>query len=44
MTYFTNKILYAYIIKGNRKSIVLKMIYIKMYFQAANIKKFMRYI
>ena len=44
MTYFTNKILYAYIIKDNRKSIVVKMIYVKMYFQAANIKKIIRYI
>ena len=44
MTYFTKKILHAYIIKDNRKSIIVKMIYVKMYFQAANIQKFIRYI
>ena len=39
MTYLTSKILHAYIIKNNKNFIVVKIIYVKMYFQVANIKK-----
>ena len=44
MTYFTNKILDAYIIKTNKNFIVVKIVYVKMYFQVANIKEIIRYI
>ena len=44
MKYLTNKILHAYIIKNNKNFIVVKIIYVKMYFQVANIKKIIRYI
>ena len=44
MTYLTNKIQYAYIIKNNKNFIVVEIIYVKMYFQVANIKKITRYV